>query len=255
MTVALAVYTGLLLARCGAFVAALPLFAGRTPRTVRVGLAFALVLFYLGTVPPTWDGNFAAKLGSVPTLAYGLALIRESLIGGVVGVMFSLFLLPARVAGEFVTQQVGLALSPQAGLANDTPASPLALAFEAAASLAFLTLDGHHIALGTLHASFARLPLGGSLLPQPAVPLLDGMASAHEMGILLAAPLGLSLFLLTVVMALMARAAPQLNIYSVGFTLQVLVALLGALFLLPEFVQVASAMMGQVGDMVPRALW
>ena len=52
-------------------------------------------------------------------------------------------------------------------------------------------------------------------------------------------PLALCLFLLairTACMAVMARAAPQLNIYSVGFTLQVLVVLFGGLFLLPEMI-------------------
>src|SRR5262249_44204796 len=152
---------------------------------------------------------------------------------------------PARVAGEFVAQQVGLALAPQQSLVSDTPATTLPMVFEAVASLLFLGLDGHHVAIAALHASFAKLPLGGSLVLPPAGFLTDGLASAHEMGLLIAGPLALCMLLLTIGLALTARAAPQLNVYSVGFTLQVIVALLGFLYLLPELVKVMSAMLQQ----------
>ena len=68
------------------------------------------------------------------------------------------------------------------------------------------------------------------------------------MGMLLAGPLSLCLFLLAVTLAVMARAAPQLNVYSVGFTLQVLVVLFGGLFLLPEFIGTLHAIIARTGD-------
>jgi flagellar biosynthetic protein FliR len=247
---ALAVYFGLVLARVGTFVAVFPLFAGRTPRMIRAGLAVALAAFYVSAVAPGW----VPLQGDVTDLAYALALLREGVIGAVVGLAFSLFLLPARVAGEFVTQQIGLALSPQQSLPPDSPAGALPMLFETAASLLFLGLDGHHVALAALHASFAKLPLGGALMTPPPGPLLDGLAGAHEMGLLLAGPLALCLFLLAVGLALTARAAPQLNVYSVGFTLQVVVALLGLLFLLPELVRVIALALERTGATVQSLL-
>ena len=74
------------------------------------------------------------------------------------------------------------------------------------------------------------------------------------MGMLLAGPLGLCLFLLTVVLAIMTRTAPQLNIYSVGFTLQVTVALLGCLFLMPDMIRLMIAILGHNSDSVDRFL-
>ena len=49
----------------------------------------------------------------------------------------------------------------------------------------------------------------------------------------------------------MTRAAPQLNVYSVGFTLQVFVALLGGLFLLPEIVRGLGAVTGHTAESLP----
>ena len=254
MTPALAAYVGLVLTRVGAFVAVMPLFSGRTPKTVRAALAVAIVAFYLGQVAPAWDRHIAGQAGDIHWLSYSIAMLREALLGAAMGFAFGLFFLPARVAGEFLTQQIGLALSPQNGLTGDQPAGPLTLAFEAAAALVFFHLDGHHIAFAALHASFAKLPLGGTLLPDGVVPALDGLSSAYEMGLLLAGPLSLCLFLLAVVLAIMARAAPQLNIYSVGFTLQVGVALAGALWLMPDTIALLAGYVGRAGDTVGRFL-
>lgn len=236
MTPVLVVYTGLILARVGAFVAVLPPFAGRMPRTVRAALAIALTAFYVGVAAPTWDAAFSASAVDIHPIVYAVALLRESLLGAAMAFAFGLFLLPARVAGEFVTQQIGLPGTPQVGPAGELSTGPLATTFETVSVLAFLAVDGHHVLLGALHASFARFPLGGSALPGVA-PLVNGLQSAHEFGLVLAGPLAICLFLLAVGLAVTARAVPQLNVYSVGFTLQVIVGLVGGLTLMPDFVK------------------
>jgi flagellar biosynthetic protein FliR len=246
---ATAIYVGLLLARIGAFVAVMPLFSARAPLLVRVGFVVALTAFYLGTAPPQMLAQPAGAL-ELESFRYGFALARETLIGAAMGFAFGLFLLPARVAGEFVTLQVGLNGTPQLSPFGTDVAGPLVTAFETMAGLVFLVADGHHVVLAALHASFAVYPLGGSGVPQ-AGPMIAGLSTAYEMGLLLAAPLAACLFLLAITMAVMARAAPQLNIYSVGFTLQVLVVLFGGLFLLPELVLTLNAIIGRIGEALP----
>jgi len=243
----LAVYAGLLLARVGTFVAVMPPFAARTPKTVRVSFALAITAFYLTTSVKPFDPAFAQALADVHPIRYGLALVREALLGAAMGMAFALFLLPARIAGEFVTGQIGLNISPAVSPAGTDGGGPLTVAFETAGGLLFLIADGHHLVLMLLHLSFDKLPLGGSALPQAGV-LLAGLSSSYEAGVLLAGPLALCLFLLAVVLAVMSRAAPQLNVYTIGFTLQVMVALLGTLFLLPEIVRALAMTVGRVGD-------
>jgi len=243
----LAVYFGLVLTRVATFVAVMPLFSGRTPRMVRAALALILAIFWFNTVTPAWDPRLARQGVDIHWLVYSLSIMREAMVGAILGFAFSLFLLPAQIAGEFVTQQIGLALSQQTGLSSPAPAGPLAVIFEAIASLVFLEMDGHHIILSALHASFDKLPLGGGLLPMPAGPMIQGMGTAQQMGLLLAGPLGICLFLLAVVLAIMARAAPQLNIYSVGFTLQVVIALVGSIFLMPDMIRLMMVIIGQTG--------
>jgi flagellar biosynthetic protein FliR len=247
------VYFSLILARVGTFVAVMPLFADRAPRVVRAGLAMALAVFYFSAVMPRWDASLAHS-PSASGWPFFLALGREALIGAAMGFAFSLFLLPAQVAGAFVANQIGLATGPQTGPSGHTAPGAIAVAFEVLASVIFLELNAHHVLLSALHASFAKLPVGGTLVPQPLTPMVDGLARAHEVGVLLASPMALSLLLLTVMLAFMSRVAPQLNIQTVGFTLQSIVALVGAAFLLPDFVQLMVRHTGQVGATIQRFL-
>jgi flagellar biosynthetic protein FliR len=247
----LAVTAGLLLARVGAFVGVMPLFGARTPRTVRAGFAVALAAFYLGSAPQQLAPQPPG--GEIDAIRYGVAVVREALLGAAMGFAFGLFLLPVRVAGEFVTQQIGLNTIPELGLTGGEAAGPLTTLFETVGGLVFLLADGHHVALAALHASFATFPLGGANVPQ-AGPMVTGLAAAYEMGLLLAGPLALCLFLLAVTLAVMARTAPQLNIYSVGFSLQVLVLLFGGLLLLPDMVATMTAVVARVGEMLPGLL-
>lgn len=254
MQPAAVIVVGLVLARVGAFVAAMPVFASQTPRVVRAGFAMALTAFYVGPAFATATAPATPPAIDSDPLVYGIALVREALIGAAMGFAFGLFLLPARIAGEFVTQQIGLNVSPQAGPTGSESAGPITHAFETVGGLLFLISDSHHVVIGVLHASFGAFPLGGKNLPQ-ASPMVTGLTSAYEMGLLLAAPLALCLFLLAVGLALMARAAPQLNIYSIGFTLQVIVTLVGGLFLAPEIVRALAAVIARTGSQtVPLVL-
>jgi flagellar biosynthetic protein FliR len=253
MTPALAVYVGLLLARVGAFVAVLPPFAGRTPRTVRAAFAVVLTVFYLTSAAPSWDPDFARHAADVHPLRYALALLREALLGAAMGFTFALFLLPARIAGEFVTVQIGLNAAQAQSPAGGESGGPITVLFETTGGMLFLAADGHHAVLLALHASFAALPLGGVVVPE-ANPMLAGLKSAYELGLLVAGPLALCLFLLSVSLAIMTRAAPQLNVYSVGFTLQVFVLLLGGLFLLPEVARGLSVAVGHNAAALPGGM-
>jgi flagellar biosynthetic protein FliR len=119
--------------------------------------------------------------------------------------------------------------------AGNGSASTLTVIFELLASAAFLALDLHHVFLLVLQETFRHLPIGQPF-QLPSWDLVTAVSAAEEGGVALVAPVALCLFLTTVVLALMTRAAPQLNLFSVGFPLRVLIALVAVLVLLPQIV-------------------
>lgn len=237
MIAALVVSFSLVLARVGTLVSVMPLFGGSyAPRTVRIGLAMALSVLWFD-FSLTSQSALLSESAPVAWLAFGMALGREALVGIVLGYMLSLLLVPAQIAGEFITQEMGLSIGSIIDPSSQSPTGVVTEVFQYLGILIFFAVDGHHTLLAILHASFQRWPIGGNIAGLPIDHVVSGTAMTEEWGLLLAAPLGICLFLTSVVLALMARASPQLNIFSVGFALRVGVGLVGALFLMPDLLR------------------
>jgi flagellar biosynthesis protein FliR len=226
----------LTLARVATFIYILPLLGGtNVPRTVKIGFSLAVTVLLFSNETSTH-----VVAGSTSWFGFGLALGREMLLGGLLGFALSLFLLPAHVAAEFITQEAGLSMASVLTATGNGNANSLTVFFELLASLVFFALDLHHVFLLVLQETFQQAPIGrGFQLPN--WDLVTATAAAEEGGLLLAAPVALCLFLTTLVLALMTRAAPQLNIYTVGFPTRVIVCLTALVVLLPQLV---SGMVG-----------
>ena len=253
---ALVLYASLVIARVATFVSVLPLFGGETtPRLVRVGLVLALSGLYLLSLPPTLPaGSLFLIAGRAAWPVYGLALAREILLGALLGYAFNLLLAPARIAGAFLTQQLGLTFGDLIGATAESGTGPLTLIFEGLSVLLLLGLDLHHTFFIMLHQSFALYPVGGGQFALPMQNLVAGLTLAEETGIALAAPIALCLFLTTAILSLLTRVAPSLNLYSVGFPLQLSAGLAAILLLLPNLAAGLLHALGRMQAILPR-LW
>ncbi len=236
----------LTLARVGTFVHVLPMLGGpNVPRPVKIGLSAALaILFY------DFDSAMlGAETPAFSWLRFGLALGREMVLGGMFGFALGLLLVPARVAGDMIAQETGLTFANVLTASGDGSSNPFAVLLEMLASLVFFSLDLHHVFLITLQETFRHFPIRQTYA-LPNWDLIGAASAAQEGGMLLAAPLALCLFLTTVVLALMTRAAPQLNLYSVGFPLRVLVCIGGSLLLLPSIITGTIGLFGHFLDLL-----
>lgn len=238
----------LTLARVGTFIYILPLLGGSSvPRTVKIGFSLALSVLIFSNASSTH-----VVAGSASWLGFGLALGREMLLGGLLGFAMSLFLLPAHVAAEFITQEAGLSFASVVTGTGNGSSGALTVFFELLASLVFFELDLHHVFLLVLQETFQHAPIDRGF-PLPNWDLVTAVAAAEEGGLLLAAPVALCLFLTTLVLALMTRAAPQLNLYSVGFPVRVAVCLIALLLLLPQLLSGLVGFFGYIMEMFQLA--
>jgi len=225
----------LILARVGAFSVALPLLgAATTPRLTKAALVLSLSIFWFITL----GGSFSEQLLRVPDatrwLAFAVAIGREVALGAIMGFALGLFIVPFRIAGQFIGQEMGLTLGGVTDPTQPLGGTAVGQLFELLGVLILFGLNVHHVFFATLHSTFARRPIGGSIFPVPVAPFLRATAETHEWGLLLAAPVSVCLIITSVFLALLARAAPQMNILSVGFALRLFVGLLATFVLLPE---------------------
>ncbi len=210
---------GLLLVRPGLLVSTTPVFGGiHVPVPVRIALGILLGLTIAPAVPSPQSAGTA-----------GLVLIvaGEALIGIALGLGVRILVGAAELAGHLAGFQIGLSyaavVDPQSGVRNNV----VAALYANLSMVTFLGINGHHAVIRALAASYEALPIGAAGVSGPLAPLV-----AHMLGLVfvtgtrLAAPVVTALLLVEIVMGLVARAAPSLNLLIVGTPLRLLAGML-----------------------------
>jgi flagellar biosynthetic protein FliR len=207
--------------RIGGFVAAAPIIsASAVPARVKVALTLGLTvaLAPLAPVPV----NLAIFSGA------GLfAAVQEIVIGVAIGMVVQLAFEALALAGQTASMTMGLGfatlIDPQHG-ANTTVVGQL---FNVFATLVYLAVSGHLVLLSALAASFQSLPIGGAELGGN---LLFAVAQwggrVFETGLLIAMPAVIALVIMNMALGVVTRAAPQLNLFGIGFPLTMIAGLM-----------------------------
>lgn len=221
----------LVLARVGALVLAAPPF-GHTalPRRVRGLLAVALALLIAPMqIRPSQLGASYGDVSSVLDLSVLAA--GEMLVGLLLGVGVRLLFTAVQLAGQLISQLSGMSLADvfSPGFEAEVPAFSQLLYFLMLAVM--VCLGGHRLIIEALLDTFAVLPPGEASPGSDFVQVLSRIfTQSLALGIRAGAPVMIALLLSTLVLGMVTRTLPQINIVAVGFSLNVLLAL-AALFL------------------------
>lgn len=198
--------------RIGALLMAAPVFsAASVPMRLRVLLALAITILVEPLLP--------AAAPVEPWSATGLlVLFQQIAIGVAIGFVLQLAFNALVFGGQVLAYSMGLGfahlMDPQNGVQVPT-VSQFYLVF---ATIAFLAVDGHLRLIALLVESFTALPVAPDGITQNALwTLAQWGASLFADGLLLALPAVAALLLVSIGMGMVARAAPQLNIFAVGF--------------------------------------
>ena len=227
---------GLVLIRTSAFILASPLLGdGSGFAGYKVGLigVLSLLSFSLLELP------LEAAVGP---LEFGAMAAREVLIGAALAFVMQSALLAVRVGGELIGHEMAFNMSSIADPSTGVNTPLITRIYEGLFLLGLLAVDGHHVLIRALAESFDRAPVGRIAVETGLVHgvrvLFSEMFTA---GLTFAAPVTVLLVLVSLLIGLLARAVPQLNVLEVGFTLRILVALVAMLAFAPLF---APAMAG-----------
>ena len=224
----------LVFVRTLAFFTVLPVFSYRTvPNQFKIGLAVFLAIIMattLETPPLEIDG------------IYFLLIIKEVLVGLFVGLMAMLLMYAIQVAGGFIDMKIGFMIAnvidPQTGAQ-----SPLIGGFlYTFAILLMLALDAHHLLIDGVYYSYQYIPLEQLFLPFGNENVVEYVATLFNAMFIIAFQMAIpvvgSLFLLNIALGTISRAVPQMNIFVVGFPIQIFVGLLILLISMPVFFMV-----------------
>lgn len=209
----------LVLARVSAFVAFFPLFAKKQlPNQVKAGLATALSVFWFADAKQVMPEMTSADVGS---LLFLMLVFKELCIGIMLSLVLGLFFWPARIAGSYVAQELGLSLASISDPGSQDSSTLVSRVFEAFSMLAFFALNLHHFIILSIHVSFDQTLTRVGLMKLPTEELVTAFNRMSDFGLLIVAPLLVLLMLVTLVLAFLNRAAPALNLFSVGMSIRV----------------------------------
>ena len=200
--------------RTGGALIAAPVFgAVGVPVQVRTVLAGAVGVLVIGVHP------FAAPADPL-SFAGVEVIVQELAVGLTLGFLLQLAFAAPLLAGEYLANSIGLGFAsmvdPQGGHASPVVGQFLMILM----TLIFLALDGHLVLMEIIVRSYRYLPLGSGWLPMSKlwdVARFGGFVFAS--GLTIALPVGFALFALNIVVGVVTRAAPQLNIFAVGLPL------------------------------------
>jgi flagellar biosynthesis protein FliR len=217
----------LILVRVATMLQVFPIFSSsQIPHHLRLGLALVLSFILFHVVPPM------PMLTNYGDLA--ISVLAQVVLGAIVGYIASLVFVGVQFAGELIDLQIGFAvanvINPQTQQ-NITIIGELELAI---ATLIFLITDSHHLLIQGIAGSFTLVPLPFIHLDPIVMSDAVSFLSQSLLDVFkIAAPAAGALFLTNVGLALMARVAPQMNVFVVGFPFQIGIGLIVLAFSMP----------------------
>ena len=183
----------------------------------------------------------------VPTVVFepnsfvGLAIAvgTEMLIGITMGFALSLLMLGVQVGAEMVGHQMGFAMARLVDPNTRVDTTVLSQFYVMLATLIYILMNGHLVMIKSLVNTFYTVPLlGASISTNVLDTLVAILSEAFMLGVRIAGPALVAIYLATLALGFISRTMPQLNILAAGFPIRItlaftlLIASLGSVFML-----------------------
>ena len=212
---------GLIFARLAGIIMLMPgVGEGFVPPRVRLAFAFvfALLLFpILGAAAPPIPPQVSGLAGAV---------IKETLIGLMIGGILRLFMASLATAGEVISIQTTLSFAQTANPAMGSTTPTLGTFLSLLGMVLIMSTNLHHLFIGAVVKSYSLFPFTRDIMVNDAGQLaVQTVGKAFALGVQMSAPVLVFGFILNVAIGLVARVMPQFQVFFVAAPLSVLLGL------------------------------
>ena len=237
----------LVVARLSGLFLLAPVFSSKQiPGRIKV---MSLLVLALTMVPVVATGNTA----EIPDSGIALALLvgKETMIGLALGFAVSIIFTAVQVAASFIDTSMGFSMANLIDPMSGSQGAVFGSFYSIVATLSFLAVNGHHWMLVGFTRSFSVI----GITDYPKFQQLFGNAmnifsQLFVMAFQIAAPILVTLLLVDVVLGIVARVVPQMNVFFVGIPLKVGVGFAAIIISLPTFVHFFE---GRISDIISGA--
>jgi flagellar biosynthesis protein FliR len=233
------------LARIFGLLASAPIFNNAAqPRRIRLAIGLVITIAIVPVLPP---------MPHVPAGSWvGFAILAQQIIIGVLlGFTLRIAFSAIDIAGDLIGMQMSLSFAVFYDPQNAGQTPVLSEFLGLLAMLIFLALNGHLLTLSVLVESFRLLPVTATPFSSGGIAsMLAWSSTLFSAGLLLALPLITALLIANLAMGVLARVAPQLNIFAVGFPVTLMSGFIVLMFSIPYL----GAALERLFDQAFRAL-
>jgi flagellar biosynthetic protein FliR len=236
----------MVLTRISAFFMILPVFGWKSiPVRIKVSITVLLTIFFSMITP------VSVNTGQISSVKAVLLIANEATYGLALGLVVTFVFASVKFSGRIIERQMGLAMAQILDPLTGERSQPLGSLLEMIFVLLFLSANGHHLFLLIISRSYDSFPVGSI----PTIPVLtEGIINAGSTmllhGLKLAAPILAAFLLLMVVLAVLARMVPEMNILFISLPLRVGLGLL----MVAVFIPFIGSFVGEFAKLIGKLL-
>ncbi|MGZ8918296.1 MAG: flagellar biosynthetic protein FliR [Methylobacter sp.] len=237
------------LIRISAMFVAVPVFSVKAvPARVRLILSVAMTFVVMPLLPAFTTIDMFGYEG----IRVAIAQMMIGLSGGfIVQLVFAAIVF----AGQGIALNMGLGFASMVDPQNGEQVPVISQLYVTTSTLIFLSLDGHLLLIKMLLDSFTSLPIGmDGIVKADIWTIIAWSSRMFAGGLLLAMPVIASLLLVNISFGVAARSSPQLNIFSVGFQVTLMLGMLLIWLTLPDVLDQFTGILTQAYDLIGHLL-
>lgn len=244
----------LVFVRISATIALLPIFGSQQiPYQLKVGLSLILSVILFSSIMSTHPQIPQAM--SIGLLM--LLIVKEAMVGLAIGFAASFIFTAVQFAGRLVDTEIGFGMVELIDPFSDEMVTTLGQLQVIIFTILFLLFNGHYFLLLAIQKSFQLIPLMGShIFGGPvSMHITDMINNIFVLAIRFSAPIYVTLILTELALGVVARTAPQINIFFVGLPLKIVVGLGTAIIVLPMLASLFRSMIEALMQDIWRLLY
>ncbi len=223
----------LLMTRIASFMYTAPFFStNNVPHRVKIGFSLFLSFLVYVTVVPHQVLEYSTVIG------YAILVIKEAMCGVIIGFCANLALYVLQFAGSNIDRDIGLAMVSIFDPMTRQQTGFTGSLYQYAFMLILMLTNLHHYVLRAFFESFTLIPTGHASLPEEGLVyvIIQYVMDSFIIAFRIYLPIYATMLLLNSVLGILAKVAPQMNMFSVGVQLKIFVgfaALIAATSLIP----------------------
>ncbi|MBE5959921.1 MAG: flagellar biosynthetic protein FliR [Lachnospiraceae bacterium] len=251
MTVSLEdiIYFFALLVRITGFIYLAPFFSLKNvPQKVKIGLCISLALILFHTLPVT-------ALEYETVIGFVSLIVKETLCGIIMGLFCSIAYHILGFAGQMIDMNIGFSMMNEFDPISNTQVTITANFYSYAVMLMLLVTNMHHYILTALVDSYQLIPVGEVFI-RPAIYkgmvmfLVDYLVIAFRIVL----PIFAAILIVNVVLAILAKVAPQMNMFVIGIQLKIFVGFIVLIFMVGLIPAVSDFIFSEMMTMLKNAI-